>query len=415
MNEIIDVIPEVKMSAVKLPLASIGYWFIMASYCLLLFSRPIALQYSHIEWLSGAGLIIGTILLLTNVLPKWVTNRRKRWSLIAMVYLCVVPSFIGFKKYTAISMAKDIIPLLFMLLVPLLVDSGKTIWKSAKWLLLSMILSIGIVRSFQFFLSNPQPMPYQELVLRYIYIWDPAVLFAAVFFLCIGFKQLMRGQWKSMLASLALVLPAKFLLHCIMAVSVRASFFLFVLSGGIFILLLIQHNPKQKVLNIVWMLSLFIFMFFGEARSFHGLLLKQIQHGSNGHITDAITVWCATIHSPLSVTTAEKIKTLFFGSGWGAEIYSPIFNVSWHAAGPMILFYLFKTGLIGLTAIGIIFIPYFRFPLKRLFSDTQFLIIALSASAAMAGPFVLGLIFKTLSFNIIFALLLSAFQENGPV
>ncbi|MHB1237023.1 MAG: hypothetical protein ACYCY7_05630 [Gallionella sp.] len=413
--------------------ADIGFGLIIVSYLLLVFGSPMPIKIGAIEIVMGVGLIIGSLLLGYSLIARKDENLILPASCIA--YFLLIPLMVGVARGNSFSdIARDVAPLMFMAVLPLLIKFLPQDRNAPQFrALLVAILVVGLVSALQFHLgivklfgsmdtyiskydlapASPEKgvsnnitftlnlfglgdADYQAFLLK---CQDPAILFAAIYFLCSGLAFFLVKPRRFFFGLIALG-GGSFCFYEFAALGMRAFSGLTVLAIIIYALYLVR-SKKVPVGNLI-------------VGGIFGLLLTHTQI-----INFSVQMWAKNQANGLSGRPAElyaafdaisaSFITFLFGVGWGGLVANPIYQgATTRYTHSLFSFWLLKTGVVGFAMLVLFVILLFRrVNLKSVWSSSHRLAVFLAASAVI----IIGLFFeptyKMLSFGLIVGLLLA--------
>lgn len=415
------------------PYFSHGLWLVALPYIFIVFSSPMPISYGWSEVLVGAGLVSGWGYSFFRLLASDIWRDKWRLSVFALLlYVLLVSSWIGVANSNSIQdILRDIVPFLF-LTFPFIYVLSDTTHKESGTLLTFAILLVGVISASQFYemivdrmgssahwISNMQAgllsalsappvavMKDLDVVMRnhIIKIYDPAVLFTTIYLLCFGFKELFSKAGARSLGAVSICLGA-FCFYCFMIIGLRAHAGLVLLSFFAFSFLLSIRDSRYRntMLLVIPLGALVVYPFLKNA--IHLMFVKQLSVGTNGKLDE----WAAVIDLIFSK------KACFWGIGWGGLVDNPVTAGKSRFTHSMLSFYLLKTGLVGLVAMGgAFFLVMRRKAMSTVVGDPDKLLILLSCLA----PILIGVLFqpsyKMLSFALILTLLFMAIPDRKP-
>lgn len=398
-----------------------------------------------VEILMGCGLVAGGILLAPSIFGMVQQQRTAKWSLGLTALLLFIPLCVGLNRGNALSdIARDIIPLVFLLVVPiLLIYSASTANRMVlcMWTTISLLF-VGIVSAIIFYagalnsagsadqiisgginyiresqtypaaqalqslhesketqeLHESQVDRYRQLFLK---PYDPAMFFSATFLSSWGVI-LIAGSWRGWLPGLFLAGFGASIAYIFMLLGLRAYTAFFVMALAITCLTQLRKKGFYvRVLPIIFVAMVVFWPQIGAA--LHLLWFKQQTIGFNGKGAEWISVADAVLNST---------ETALFGIGWGGVLSNPIYmNEVTRFTHSVVSYYLLKSGVLGL--IALISIVYTLFLVKRnAGGDAIFTASRKVVLISCLPPLLIGLLFeptyKMLSYGVILALFVLA-------
>lgn len=416
------------------------YCLIAVSYVLVLLSYPMPPTPGGIEILMGVGIFAGCMLLLINANKLETCDRR--WLAISMIsggVLIIYPCVHGILNGVEFSkMARDLFPMLFVvILVPLIVYSAdRGIKGGATGLLLAAVLCVGAVSPVEFVIdmraeygsmsglsdafdttySSPaniqvpraqaraqaqaQAQAQNTFSVRALHMFEPAVIFAAIYCGCLFFVAISRKRLIEA-GICASVVGVAF--YGLTALRLRAPVGLFVIAQMVFITYLAyQSKNRKRQLEIATLASLICLIggvIFKDALA--GLVLKQHLVGTNGKLEE----WGAVIG-----IIGKDWSHLLMGIGWGNEFvpnYQPYPVRFTHS---LFSFVLLKSGLLGFLLLVMVYarlIGRFLSRLRKTVLEHDQLAIILASTAVIIIGLTFQPTYKMLGFSVILAMLLA--------
>jgi len=413
----------------RISLPEIGFWLILVSYLLLMFSSPMPIKIGMIEIAMGIGLTIGVSLSVFSFVA------RKDGNLIlptlCIVYFLLTPFLIGVARGNSSSdIARDIVPLMFMTVLPLILSQNR----SAPHLraLLVTILAVGLVSALQFHIAIVQNLGSMDsyisrfsplsavsengvsklaLMLRLVKLdianyaisllkcQDPAVLFTAIYLLCLGLGLVLIKPRRLFLGLLALGGGA-FCVYEFSALGMRAFDGLTLLALIIYALHLVRVR-KLPVGNLIVAGILGLLLTYTQIINFAGQMWAKNQVLGSTHRLEELYAAFNSI--------SESVITLLFGIGWGGVLANPIYGgETTRFTHSLISFWLLKTGLVGFAMLVLFVILLFRrIDLSGIWTSGHRLAVFLAAFAAITIGLIFEPTYKMLSFGMVVGLLLA--------
>lgn len=418
---------------------------ISVTYSLIIFSSPMPKSFGLIEYVMGFGLSFGSIILIYLIVLQRTQIEMKSIIVVIFVsYLLLVPLAIGLINKNHVSdIIRDIVPLLFFIVLPALFvysANNSVVNKGCKILIITVLL-VGVISTLQFFhginkiygspsglvramtqgladykkesiksqnqesrivdtgMSTAKQDQFddkQTLVLLKLY--EPSVMFAAVFFLTTAIKELLSIRGQILYGMLSLIIGG-LCSYAILVLGLRSYTALIILVITIysFWLLISRKNVFFKLITFIGVSVLFLYPHIKDALGM--LLLKQQAVGSNGKIEELKAIINTIFQSTLS---------LLFGVGWGGVFENPILKIETRFSHSLISFYLLKTGIVGLSVLILLLLRTFMLVggLQRVkLSDDKLILLIASVSALLPGIF-FEPTYKMLGYGLIISLLL---------
>lgn len=414
----------------RISLPEFGFWLILVSYLLLMFGSPMPIKIGTIEIVMGVSLTIGVSLVGYSFIAR--KDGNFKLPALCIAYFMLIPLLTGVARgNNAANMARDIVPLMFMTVLPLILFQNR----SAPQLraLLIAILAVGLVSALQFHLAIVQifgsmadyislhglvlaaPEKGVSKLIGFVLrlfglesmgLWmlmlkcqDPAVLFAAIYLLCLGLGLVLINPRRLFLGLLALGGGA-FCAYEFSALGMRAFVGLTLLALIIYALHLVRVR-KLPVGNLIVAGILGLLFTYTQIINFAGQMWAKNQAAGLSHRHEELFAAFNTL--------SESVTTLLFGIGWGGVLANPIYGgETTRFTHSLISFWLLKTGLVGFALLVFFVILLFRrVNLKRVWTSSHRLAVILAASAAIAIGLIFEPTYKMLSFGMIVGLLLA--------
>ena len=353
-------------------LIPMGVRLLLIAYSLVAFGSPMPPKITWLEILMGCGLLLAGITLAGLVIREVQQQRSAKWCLGLTALLCLFPLFIGLMRDNALSnIARDIFPLIFLLVVPILLiysatpDNRTTL----RTLIATALIFVGIYSAVTFFVGMQKTVgSMSQLVLMmrvgfeqvvadrangtwaarddlirilFLKLYDPAVLFTSIFLSGWGVI-LMARSWRGWLPGIILAGMGALIAYEFMVLGLRAYAALFVLA--IVVISLTQLRQRGFYIRLLPVFIVACALLCPQIEAVLRLLwVKQQIVGSNGKMDEWLAVISAIFSSP---------QTAFFGIGWGGVLENPIYpNEPTRFTHSILSFYLLKTGVIGLGAL----------------------------------------------------------------
>lgn len=419
-----------------------GYWMLLATYSLLIFSSPMPPKITVIEILMGGGLTLSSLMLIGKVWEGVKQYNNAPWIIGCMSYLILIPFIWGLTRGNASQeIIRDIFPLLFLLVVPVFLIYSVTASnrKANVRAITTVLLVVGIGTAITFFMGisdmfgssnamlhqhkqrivdiaqnmgpvkpeavkpeavKPEETEDQgaEIKRRIIFLkpYDPALLFTSIFLTSWGMVWLIRS-WFTALFGCVMISAGLFISYSFMIIGQRACAGLF-LSAVIFVCLtqIRERGIYVRVLPIVLGL---IFAFWSHiVPVFELLWMKQLALGGNGKSAEGLAV--------ISTIFATPQFTLV-GLGWGGVLDNPIFGATTRFTHSVVTYFLLKTGFVGLSALVatviLLLTSYRRFGCVKPIELDRFILMISCLPPLMIGVFFQPT-YKMLSYGVILAL-----------
>lgn len=413
-----------------------GVWLVLLAYSLVAFGSPMPPEITWLEIVTGCGLLMGGVALAGSVIREARRQRPARWCLILTALLFFIPLCVGLMHGNAWSdMARDIFPLAFLLLIPILLTYSASSANSAtlRTLMATALAFVGICTAITFFVGAlnlvestdqmvammrggfGQVMPShislagleEEVRIVFLKLYDPAMLFAAIFLSSWG-AVLMVESWRGWAPGMILAGMGAFIAYGFMILGLRAYAALFVLA--VLAVSLTKWRDRGLYIRLLPFILAGCILFWSQIWAVLQLLwIKQQAVGTNGKAEEWLAVASVVFSSP---------KTALFGIGWGGMLNNPILNETTRFTHSALSFYLLKSGVLGLIALLFI-IVILLFQGRRLGHGGALTSSQLIFLVSCLPPLVIGVLFeptyKMMSYGVIlalFVLALPVFKER---
>ena len=414
--------------------SDVGFGIIIISFLLVLFSYPMPPKIGVLEIIMGIGLTIGSLLLGFAIVMQEI--RGLKLFVLCVSYFLLAPLLVGVLHGNNFSnVARDVAPLMFIVVIPLLTmllpQDRNTPYRLRA--LLVAIFAVGLISALQFHwgivkqygsmnalisgygpnLVTPENALANKLIgfmlrlfmleqtdtqMLIVKCQDPAILFSAIYLLCLGLAFVLIKPRRLLLGLLALG-GGGFCAYGFSALGLRAFSGLTVLALIIFALHLIR-SKKLPVWHLIVTGILGLSLIYAHViQLFSHMWAKQQLVGLQGRPAELYAVFN---------TISENFIALFFGIGWGGVFVNPIYGESTRFTHSLISYWLLKTGVVGF-AVMVLFVILLlrRTNLKGIWTSSHRLAIFLAASAAIAIGLFFEPTYKMLSFGLIVGLLLA--------
>ena len=440
-------IPRVRSCFEQFRQLPIGYYICLLAYVLTSFGSPMPSEVSVLEIVIGGGLLIGGLMLIKRLFSGMARSRQGRAVFFLLLMLLITPLLISLSSgYSFRSIMRDVIPLFFLLGLPVLFVYSINLQSKAVliWCLNISVVLVGAAASTSYWVNASEYygsvgaagnamrsglMQYQAAVknnalpqqsesnengempkqFEYLGMYDPAVLYSCIM-LCSWGVILIARSWSSSVVGGGLLAAGALMAYEILSLGLRSYALLIVLA--LLIVAWRQSSLRGFRTRLVPIGVLGVLLFLPQIGAMlHLLWVKQMAVGTNGKVDE----WAAVVS-----TLSQNWRDLMFGIGWGGTFENPIISAPSRFTHSLVSFYLLKSGLLGLAMLMLIIIGLYRtVPGKR---DWKTLSISqLVTLVAGMSVLAIGLVFeptyKMLSFGVILSLvLLSVSQddcENG--
>ena len=421
-----------------------GIWLLLFAYSLVAFGSPMPAKVTWLEIIMGGGLLLGGLAVTETVIIQARQNCTARWSLILLVFLFILPLYVGWARGNAISdIMRDTIPVAFLLLLPMLLiysasPANSSVLRTSivaalvfVGLFTTIVFYIGLLNHFgsiDFMVSEmrkavvrlevsqvPQPAhPSQTLSqtdaltnekVRALFLkpFDPAMLFTAIFLSAWGIVLVVRA-FRNYVTGIFLIGIGSLISYGFMVLGLRAYSALYALA--ICVVCLFQLRNRGFYIRLLPTIAFFCVVFWGQIDAvFHLLLVKQHVLGANGKIAE----WSA-----VTTIILNTYQSIMLGIGWGGSFLNPIYGAETRFTHSILSFYLLKSGVIGLGMLLII-IGLLAFHIREIGKANRFDIALLIIMVSSIPPLLIGVLFeptyKMLSYGLVLALFLLSLPE----
>ncbi len=421
-------------SSRRIQISDIGFVMIILSYLLLVLSSPMPINIGMIEIIMGAGLTIGALLVIRSLIA--LKDKALILPALCIAYFLLVPLLVGLVRGNNLSdIARDVAPLMFMVLLPLLItflphDRNSPYRRQA---LLIAILAVGLVSALQFhhgivqlvgsmdaytsryapsltetkfgvsklldFISQWFIMDSTSYMMMVVKGQDPAILFSAIYLLCLGLALTLLKP-RRLLPGLLALGGGWLCAYEFSALGMRAYLGLTILGLVIYSLHLIRSR-KLPLRNFIIAGMLGLLLTYTQLINLAAQMWAKHQvAGLNGKI--------AEVYAALGVNT-ENFTAFLLGTGWGGLFPNPIVNGELtRFTHSLISYWFLKTGIVGF-AVMVYFVTLLirRSNLKGVWTSSHRLAVVLAASAVIIIALFFEVTYKMLSFGMIVGLLLA--------
>lgn len=338
---------------------------------------------------------------------------------ISFLYLLIVPTISGvaINQNEIGNWVRDIIPLIYMFLPVLLLSLVRK--HPEKWLfvvlmslsLVGILFSLRVILDPSFVVSATGAFRVDHTESNPDHLMqDTTVNFVLAFFLCLSLWFLLKQKWFMAFTFLSIAFVP---LIVVLASVLRAPVGLSLLSVLLTLFYFMKsQNKRVRVLYIAGTVILFVVTFYGKDifdffdLFIQMLVLKQEIHGISSRDLEAMAVLNATFSS---------VGDLLFGQGLGGTIANPIGQgAQWRFVHNMVMYFLFKFGIVGLLACLAYFYWLLRLYIKSM-KGNFLTVLVISLVPALLISSVLEASYKSLSFGLVLLLLpLMAMVRDNP-
>lgn len=289
-------------------------------------------------------------------------------------------------QWDFVDFTRDLIPFIYLFLPLFFYKFGATSVNS----LIAGLLTAGVCFSWRYFYESGFDISalgtfgfFDE---KSYYSYDPSVTFSLVY----SIHRLVFNR-DGLLIKIFFALIAWFCFLALAGVTQRAPL------GLAFITLLLGlflSNKKISALIFISACVLFVLTYYGEfvLSAFDALQQKQYNYGDNNKFAEMFDAFFSL----------DTVASTLFGLGWGALFYSTAYDGYTSNSHMIFIYFLVKSGIIGLILIGIYFYHVSK-SLKNLWAIDRNLFFSILSSL------IVGLFFqptyKTLSYGFLLLLL----------
>jgi len=421
----------------RLRLVPVGVGLLLLSYSLTAIGSPMPPHITWLEIIIGCGLLLGGSLLLRPTLAEIGRVKKAKQIVLLAVVLLFVPLVWGLYNGNGLgNQIRDLIPLLFLLAMPILLtlttSSSSKVLRSH--LIAITIAIVGSIATMIFYsgvldlyesparlqmlmsgvFSQPQagqitavgiipdgirPEAVAEVLIK---LYDPAILFTSILFCSAGIVLLVKS-WQSTWLGIALIGCGAIIAYGFMIAGLRAYTALLVLAVfGVCVTQIKQRGLYTRVLPmiVIGMIALWV-----PITSIIQLLMdKQQMVGTNGKEAE----WLAVI----AIITASP-QTLLFGLGWGGTFENPILGEQARYTHSMLSFYLLKSGLIGFGMLMLI-VGWLLGHVNRIGGKEPWDITRIILLVSCLPPLIIGIMFQPIYKMLSYGLILTLFMLVVP-
>ena len=420
-----------------------GIRLLLFAYSLVAFSSPMPAKVTWLEIVMGVGLLLGgiavAVTLFRQVRQKWAA----RWSLILLLFLFLVPFYVGLGRGNAMSdILRDIIPVAFLLLIPIfIIYSASPVNSAALRISITMaIVFVGVLTAIVFIVgllnqfgsidfmvsemrnavahldasqvtrssqtihsSHADVLANEKVRALFLKPFDPAMLFSAIFLSAWGMVLVVR-TFRKWLHGILLIGVGALIAYEFMIMGLRAYSALYALA--ICIVCLIQSRERGFYIRLLPIVAVFCIVFWGKIDAvIHLLTMKQHAVGANGKIAE----WSVVI-----TIISNTFQSTLWGIGWGGSFVNPIYGAETRFTHSILSFYLLKSGVVGMGLLSVI-IGLLIFHARQLGSTKRLDISKQIVLISSAPPMLIGVLFeptyKMLSYGLVLALFLLSLPE----
>lgn len=406
----------------------LGIYVILVSYSLIIFSSPMPVKITWVEWTSGIGLLLGGYMLINPIKSSIKNYKEASYAGITSICLVAFPLLHGILSgHTLVNIARDVFPVAYLLGIPfiLLLSSNIKNNNTMKRIIISALVFVasitvvysiykisvicGSIDSF----VKVMTMSFDQSVcattagtagtagtlqLCFLKLYDPAILFTSLWLTSWGIVLIIRS-WMSSIMGIILCAIGGSMAYAFMILGLRAYAALYILSAIIICSVFIKNKGFYIRMGPVILIG--VMLFWTKINMIFLLMKKkQLMLGSNGKSNE----WNAVIK-----TIFHSLENLFIGIGWGGEFYNPIYLNNTRFTHSAISFFLLKSGLAGIFLL-ILVIGFLLVTSKKINSDQEISIGTTITLISCAPIIIIGILFeptfKMLSYGLVYALFL---------
>ena len=350
-----------------------GYFILLISYSLVVFGSPMPPKITWLQIVMGCGLLTGGLMLSGRVFREALACKRKKAILVLVSLLLLIPLSVALVRGNAITnVMRDVIPVMFLLVMPVFLTISIPVvdWEKASDLLVIVLLFVGIVTTLTYFSGLIQMVGSPAKLMEIIHgdlqtyethathathatqtksltiilgpillkTYDPAMLFAALFFGNWGISLIVRS-WRWLLAGCMLLAIGTLIAYGFMVLGLRAYSIFYFMS--LFAMAVLHFKERGVYMILLPIMALVMVLIWPQIENVLNLLwLKEQAVGANGKLAE----WHAVV-----VTILASPQTTLFGTGWGGVLNDPIlFNQPTRFTHSMLSFFILKSGITGL-------------------------------------------------------------------
>lgn len=306
---------------------------------------------------------------------------------LGFVWLITVPSLIGvLRGADALDFARDVIPLLYLLLPALAMPTLSENPEKSVRIILWGFAFVGVMYTVRFLHQVTGTFGEETLFGGIeVFIMDPAVLFSATFLLMLGTKLFFDRR---LIAAVTVLAVGAFIYAVLASTGLRAQIVLVAFAVAFMLLLRLLKHPVRFTswLPVLVVAGVVLFTDVGDWVDFvvNTMLTKTEDSGlANSRDLEMAEVLELVSNDPM---------TLLFGAGWGAKLYLSTSGDVVRYTHSTFFFLLWKTGLLGL----IFFAPLFLWVAGRF--------VALG-KIALRDPVLLAIWFGCLNVLVVYGIL----------
>ncbi|MBU1215098.1 MAG: hypothetical protein KKF58_00430 [Gammaproteobacteria bacterium] len=366
------------------------YYIIALSYILVVFSYPMPPSPGIVEALMGVGLVVACLLILIELKREYLGRSKYiSISLGAGSLLVIYPTIHGVVNGLGIAqISRDLLPMVFIAILVPLISYGVKNEQRGKvgGILLASVLFVGAISPIEFIAdmkdefgsmgalssafdatySNPENIQVPTIKeaaaptaaaptaattapntfsVRALHMFEPAVIFAAIYCGCLLVLAAMRRQYLQMALCATVVIIA---LYGFATLRLRAPVGLFAASVLIFIIYMSLHSSSAKERFAITAVVISFCVLGGIVFKdiWWGLIEKTLLVGANGKLEE----WAAIFQ-----LMGDRVSNLLFGIGWGAEFVPDYQTQPVRYTHSLISFVLLKSGLLGLLLLALVY------------------------------------------------------------
>ena len=429
----------------------IEYLIFLSAYALSALSSPMPAVVSPWIIAVGAGLLVGSLLILKAAVGSGMAESLNAKTTIALFCILLFgPLYFGISAGNKFEhILRDVIPLFFLFSTAILFLYSITTGHQKNIIRLGalVVIAVGLVRSFDFLISaysrfgslsvvganmkggllahmeleqsgsintptSPEQVPQdilpsghvpQDILpsghvpLDILGMYDPAVLFSCIFLCSIGLILIIRS-WRDSVAGLGCLGVGLLVGYELAMLGLRS--YMLVILVSMLIVLWSQLHEEGFYKRLLPLGAILFLIFFNQIYdSVQLMFIKQLAVGSNAKLAE----WSAVFS-----TLQTDIGKILFGIGWGGTFQSPISDNA-RFTHSLFSFYILKSGIVGLIVFASLLASLVYKIVSTKVSDSLSRVERRVMLVSCISPLVIGILFepsyKMLSYGVILGLL----------
>lgn len=335
----------------------------------------------------------GGLLKLLIILSKKNKNYIIKLFLLFFLFLLVVPTFVGMFKWDFADIFRDIVPLIYLFL-PLFFYHAflrSDFIYALPWLLSLIGLFFSLRYCYSIFISNEGFSGIKQYLLKedltWINIYDPSVIFSAMFLILNGIERLNKNLIVALFFMIFSLIP----FFSLVALSLRAPIGLSFIALLLF-LLLNKKTYRHYIFSLL--ISIMIYLFFLDS------IYDLFQVFKNKHtLTGGASGKLIELSLIVDIVNNANLLQMIFGHGWGGTYVNE--EISYERLSnthSLFTYMLFKTGGLGLVITIIYFVLLFDF--KQLYKSP----LLISAFISLSIGILFQPTYKIFSYGLILSI-----------